>query len=156
MCRYPAASLLMYEDNWDDLTLAYAMTIHRAQGSQWPIVIAPIMSCNRTMLNQQILYLYTRAQDSRPCCMEHRALSICYRQYSFGQAEHLASGAAPQGLNEKLTHLRWIYSGRWGFALAVLGLVVRVFSNGKEAEILSPARGCNTGRPPFREPMSGP
>lgn len=60
-----SGQFVMYEDNWDDLTLAYAMTIHRAQGSQWPIVIAPIMSCNRSMLSRQILYtLYTRAQDS--------------------------------------------------------------------------------------------
>lgn len=56
---------VMYEDNWDDLSLAYAMTIHRSQGSQWPIVVAPIMSCNRSMLDRQILYtLYTRAQDA--------------------------------------------------------------------------------------------
>lgn len=60
-----SGQFVMYEDNWDDLTLAYAMTIHRAQGSQWPIVIAPIMNCNRSMLNRQILYtLYTRAKDS--------------------------------------------------------------------------------------------
>ena len=56
---------VMYEDNWDDLSLAYAMTIHRSQGSQWPIVVAPIMSCNRSMLDRQILYtLYTRALDA--------------------------------------------------------------------------------------------
>ena len=60
-----SGQFVMYEDNWDDLTLAYAMTIHRAQGSQWPIVIAPIMSCNRSMLGRQILYtLYTRAREA--------------------------------------------------------------------------------------------
>ena len=56
---------IMYEDNWDDLSMAYAMTIHRSQGSQWPIVIAPVMYCNRSMLSRKILYtLYTRAQDA--------------------------------------------------------------------------------------------
>lgn len=60
-----AGQYVLYEDNWDDLSLAYAMTIHRAQGSQWPIVIAPVMYCNRSMLNRKILYtLYTRAQDA--------------------------------------------------------------------------------------------
>lgn len=56
---------VLYEDDWDDLSMAYAMTIHRSQGSQWPIVIAPIMYCNRSMLSRKILYtLYTRAQDA--------------------------------------------------------------------------------------------
>ena len=60
-----AGQYVLYEDNWDDLSLAYAMTIHRAQGSQWPIVIAPVMYCNRSMLSRKILYtLYTRAQDA--------------------------------------------------------------------------------------------
>jgi len=56
---------IMYEDNWDDLSMAYAMTIHRSQGSQWPIVIAPVMYCNKSMLSRKILYtLYTRAQEA--------------------------------------------------------------------------------------------
>ena len=46
----------------------------------------------------------------------------------------LASGAAPQGLNEKLTPPPMDILREVGFFFAVLGLVVRVFSNGKEAE----------------------
>lgn len=55
----------MYEDDWSNLSMAYAMTIHRAQGSQWPVVISPIMFCNRGMLNRKLFYtLYTRAQKT--------------------------------------------------------------------------------------------
>lgn len=55
----------MYEDDWNNLSMAYAMTIHRAQGSQWPVVISPIMFCNRGMLNRKLFYtLYTRAQKT--------------------------------------------------------------------------------------------
>lgn len=55
----------MYEDDWSNLSMAYAMTIHRAQGSQWPVVISPIMFCNRSMLNRKLFYtLYTRAQKT--------------------------------------------------------------------------------------------
>jgi len=63
--RVSSGQYVRYEDNWDDLSMAYAMTIHRSQGSQWPIVIAPVMYCNKTMLSRKILYtLYTRAQDA--------------------------------------------------------------------------------------------
>lgn len=63
--RYGPDKYAMYEDDWSDLSMAYAMTIHRAQGSQWPVVIAPILFCNKGMLNRKLFYtLYTRAQDT--------------------------------------------------------------------------------------------
>lgn len=62
--QYGNNQFALYEDNWDDLSMAYAMSIHRAQGSQWPIVMAPIMMTNRSMLNRKLFYtLYTRAQS---------------------------------------------------------------------------------------------
>ena len=40
----------------DDLTLAYAMTIHKSQGSEWPCVVLPIHSGNTFMLSRNLLY----------------------------------------------------------------------------------------------------
>lgn len=54
---------VIYEDDFSELSHAYAITIHKAQGSQWPVVLSPISNVNHMMLNRNILYtLYTRAQ----------------------------------------------------------------------------------------------
>ena len=47
----------------DEIELAYAVTIHKSQGSEYPAVILPIMSGPRMLLNRNILYTaVTRAQ----------------------------------------------------------------------------------------------
>jgi len=47
----------------DILTLAYASTIHKSQGSQYPIVIMPLVSQHYIMLQRNLLYTgMTRAQ----------------------------------------------------------------------------------------------
>lgn len=38
------------------MTHAYATSIHKAQGSDYPIVIIPILSCFKRMLRRNILY----------------------------------------------------------------------------------------------------
>ena len=92
-----SGQFVMYEDNWDDLTLAYAMTIHRRRAASGPSSLR--LSCPATARcsTGRSCTHSTPVRRTRPCCMEHRLYPICYRQYSFGQAEHLASGAAPQG-----------------------------------------------------------
>ena len=53
-----------YDNDYDDLTLAYAMTIHKSQGSQWPTVICPLSQFS-IILNRKLLYtMYTRAQST--------------------------------------------------------------------------------------------
>ena len=75
--RYGPNQYALYEDDWSELSLSYAMTIHRAQGSQWPVVIAPIMTCNRRMLNRKLFYtLYTRAQKTSIIYGESEAIQL--------------------------------------------------------------------------------
>lgn len=65
LVKYDAGYVLYTEQNMSHLQHAYAMTIHKSQGSQWPIVIAPMMMCNYGMLARNLFYtLYTRAQKT--------------------------------------------------------------------------------------------
>lgn len=43
-------------DELDQICLAYAITIHKSQGSEYPIVIIPIMTQHFVMLNKNLLY----------------------------------------------------------------------------------------------------
>lgn len=50
-------------DNLDELELSYAMTIHRAQGSEYDTVIIPLLAAHRVLLTRNLLYTaVTRAK----------------------------------------------------------------------------------------------
>ena len=55
-------------DNLDELELAYAITVHKAQGSEFPAVIIPMYTGPRMLMNRNILY--TAITRARKCvCM---------------------------------------------------------------------------------------
>lgn len=55
---------ICYDTDFDALSLAYALTIHKSQGSQWPNIICPLAQFS-IILNRKLLYtMYTRAQES--------------------------------------------------------------------------------------------
>ena len=57
LAEYPFAQL-------DELELAYAVTIHKAQGSEYPVVVVPLLGGPRMLLNRNLLYTaVTRAKN---------------------------------------------------------------------------------------------
>ncbi len=40
----------------DELELSYAITVHKSQGSEYPVVVIPVYSCSRMLLNRCLLY----------------------------------------------------------------------------------------------------
>ena len=48
--------MLFEEDSLDELTLAYAVTVHRSQGSEYPAVVLALHSQHFIMLRRNLLY----------------------------------------------------------------------------------------------------
>lgn len=57
-------SLVEYESSdLDEITLAYASTIHKSQGSEYPVVVMPVMMSHYIMLQRNLIYTgLTRAK----------------------------------------------------------------------------------------------
>ncbi len=53
--------------NLEELELAYAVTIHKSQGSEYPAVILPLLSGPRMLFNRNLLY--TAVTRARKCVM---------------------------------------------------------------------------------------
>ena len=62
----------------NELTLAYATTIHKAQGSEYPAVIIPLHTQHYLMLQRNLLYTgITRAKERVVIVGTRKALAIC-------------------------------------------------------------------------------
>ena len=62
----------------DELTLAYATTIHKAQGSEYPIVVMPVLMSHYVMLQRNMIYTgITRAKKLLVLIGTQKALRYC-------------------------------------------------------------------------------
>ena len=76
-------------DELDELTHAYAVTIHRSQGSEYPAVVIPLTMSSWLMLQRNLLYTgVTRAKKLVVLVGSRRALAIAVRTKG-------AAGATP-------------------------------------------------------------
>ena len=64
----------------DELVLAYATTIHKAQGSEYPIVVMPVLMTHYVMLQRNLIYTgITRAKKLLVIVGTRKALSYAVR-----------------------------------------------------------------------------
>ncbi len=79
---YPDGREVLYQrDDIVELDLAYAITIHKSQGSEFPIVIVPVLTQHFKMLYRNLLYTgLTRAKRLAVFVGTRKALAMAVRQ----------------------------------------------------------------------------
>ena len=64
----------------DEVVLAYATTVHKAQGAEYPIVVMPVMMTHFAMLQRNLLYTgVTRAKKGLVLVGQKKAIGYCVR-----------------------------------------------------------------------------
>ncbi|MGW2543241.1 SF1B family DNA helicase RecD2 [Kitasatospora sp. NPDC001574] len=73
-------------DELDELAHAYAVTIHRSQGSEYPVVVIPVTTSAWTMLQRNLLYTaVTRARKLVVLVGSRKAIGQAVRSVSAGR-----------------------------------------------------------------------
>lgn len=96
--------LVFYESSdLDDLELAYAITVHKSQGSEYRAVVMPVHTTHFVMLQRNLLYTaVTRGRGLVVLVGQKRAMAMAVDNFTStdrntGLAQRLAAGAAYKG-----------------------------------------------------------
>ena len=152
----------------DALTLAYAATIHKAQGSEYPIVVIPFTMSHYVMLQRNLLYTaVTRAKKVLVLIGERRAVSIAIQNEKAAVRNTLLAKRLREELQEHGQDREALFARLQGSqfrARFTLGANDRVYIAQKGmdtirthaqdfvAERLAPAQPANDGK---QTPMRG-
>ncbi|KKM93453.1 hypothetical protein LCGC14_1208250 [marine sediment metagenome] len=78
--------LEIFRDDIWDIELAYAITIHKSQGSEWPCIIMPIHETTSFMLSRNLVYTaITRGRYSVILVGSEKGLAVACRNVSIGK-----------------------------------------------------------------------
>ena len=90
----------------DEIVLAYATTVHKAQGAEYPIVVMPVMMTHFSMLQRNLLYTgVTRAKKALVLVGQKKAVGYCVKNLTVDKrntllAERLAGKVADSPAGE--------------------------------------------------------
>ena len=98
--RYDDREVPYGTDELDELALAYAATVHKSQGSEYPAVVVPVHTQHYVMLQRNLLYTaVTRGKRLVVLVGSRKALGIAVRNGDIASrcsrlAHRLREGAA--------------------------------------------------------------
>jgi exodeoxyribonuclease V alpha subunit len=70
----------------DQLTQAYAISVHKAQGSEFPAVVVPLVTAHYMMLQRNLLYTaITRAKKLCVLVGSHKAIAMAVKNNKVAQ-----------------------------------------------------------------------
>lgn len=72
---------VVYEAHeWDEITLSYAISVHKSQGSEYPVVVLPLLTQHYLLLQRNLLYTaVTRARRCAVLVGTKQALALAVR-----------------------------------------------------------------------------
>ncbi len=74
---FDEAPVIYSLDDLGDLDLAYALTVHKSQGSEYPVVIVPVLLQHSIMLRRNLLYTaITRAREMVVLVGQRQAIQL--------------------------------------------------------------------------------
>ncbi|QJB57630.1 ATP-dependent RecD-like DNA helicase [Pseudodesulfovibrio sp. zrk46] len=90
--EFDGQRVIMESSELDELNLAYAVSVHKSQGSEYPAVVMPIVTQHFLLLQRNLLYTgLTRARELAVLIGSERAFQIGLHNATAGQrSTHLA------------------------------------------------------------------
>lgn len=96
--RFDDREVLYAAEDLDELALAYAVTVHKAQGSEYPAVIVPVHTQHFVMLRRNLLYTaVTRGKRLVVVVGTRKALGLAVRNGDVGSRSSLLAARLATG-----------------------------------------------------------
>ena len=103
--NFDSNEIVYQRSEWYKIRLAYAMSIHKSQGSEFPVVILPITSSSHRMLQRNLIYTaITRAKSKLILLGEKSAFDFAVKNTGTARNTYLIQRFSDLLTDEKVIH----------------------------------------------------
>lgn len=103
--NFDGNEIVYQRSEWYKIRLAYAMSIHKSQGSEFPVVILPITSSSHRMLQRNLIYTaITRAKSKLILLGEKSAFAFAVKNTGTTRKTYLLQRFSNLPTDEKIMH----------------------------------------------------